>query len=170
MNIAVYLPASSLIEANSTDKFIVETLFFLFQQHPEHKFIILANNKTADQFPFYLNIEKVVLKPISKNRVLKKIWLDVKLPAILKRAKADLLISSDNTCSQAVSIPQCLFIQDIEKVRKTHIKKAQLLLITNNLMKRELIEKHDVPEKKIVVIPPSANRIFEPIDGEKKRS
>jgi glycosyltransferase involved in cell wall biosynthesis len=61
-----------------------------------------------------------------------------------------------------------LFIQDIKKVKKTHIKKSQLLLVTNNLMKRELIENYGMPDKKITIIYPSANKIFEPIDDEKK--
>lgn len=168
MNIAVYLPASSLIEASKTHKFIVETFFSLIQPHPEHKFIILSDNRSPDQFPLYSNLEKVILKPVSKNRLLKKIWLDVKLPAILKKVKADLFISFQNACSSTVSMPQCLFIQEIEKVKKTHIKKARLLLVTNNLIKKELIEKYEVPEKKIAVIYPSANKVFEHINEGKK--
>ena len=168
MNIAVYLPASSLIEASKIHNFIVETFFLLIQEHPEHKFIILSDNKFPDQFPLYSNLEKVILKPVSKNRVLKKIWLDVKLPAILKKVKADLFISFQNAFSPTVPVPECLFIQEREKVKKTHIKKARLLLVTNNLMKKELIEKYEMPEKKIAVIYPSANKVFEHIDEGKK--
>ena len=109
-----------------------------------------------------------MVKPLSKNALLKKIWWDIKLPAILKKVKADLFISFQNACSSTVSIPQCLFIQNIETIRKTHIKKAQLLLVPNNLMKRELIENYGMPEKKITIICPAANKMFEPINEEEK--
>ena len=168
MNIAVYLPTSSLIEARKIDEFIVETFFSLIQQHSEHKFILLLDNRSPDQLPVYSNIEKVILKPVSKNRVLKKIWFDVKLPALLKKAKADLFISFQNACSSTASIPQCLFIPEIEKVKETHIRKARLLMVTNNLVKKELIEKYQMPEKKIKVIYPSAHKVFERIDESKK--
>jgi glycosyltransferase involved in cell wall biosynthesis len=109
-----------------------------------------------------------LVKPLSKNALLKKIWWDIKLPAILKKAKADLFISFNNACSSTLSIPQCLFTQDIKTIRKTHIKNAQLLLVPNNLMKRELIENHGMPEKKITIVSPAANKLFEPIKEEEK--
>ena len=169
MNIAVYFPASSEKDFNETQRFIVETSFLMVRQHSEHKFIIITDKRSAEQFPFS-NIETIVIKPVSKNGVLKKIWFDVKLPAILKKIKADLFISFHNACSSTVSIPQYMFIQDIEKTKKTHIKKAQLLLITNNLMKKELIEKYGVPEKRLTVVYPSANKMFDPINEEEKAS
>jgi hypothetical protein len=113
-------------------------------------------------------METIVLNSVSKNGLLKKIWWDIKLPVILKKVKADLLISFQNASSSTVSIPQCLFIQNIEIIRKIHIKKAQLLLVTNNLMKRELIENYSVPEKKITIMYPAANKMFEPINEEEK--
>ena len=168
MNIAAYFPASSVKEFNEAQRFIVETSFLLIKQHSEHKFIIITDKRSAEQFPFYSNMETIVIKPVSKNGFLKKIWFDVKLPAILKKTTADLFISFHNACSSTVSIPQYMFIQGIKKTKKTHIKKVQLLLVTNYLMKKELSEKYSVPEKKITVVYPSANKMFEPINEEKK--
>jgi len=168
MNIGVYYPFSITGELPETQSFIVETFFLLIKQHPEHSFFMTTYKKSVKQFSFCPNIETIVVNPVSKNILLKKIWWDIKLPAILKKIKADLFISFHNACSSTVSIPQCLFIQDIEKIKKTNIKKAQLLLVTNNLMKRELIEKYGMPEKKITVVYPSANKMFEPINEEEK--
>lgn len=168
MNIAAYFPNSSEGEFNSTQKLIVETFIWLIPQHPEHKFIVLMDKRSAEQIPLFSNIETIIIKPVSKNTFLKKIWFDVKLPTMLKKVKADLFISFHNTCSTNVAIPQCLFIQDIEKTKRTHIKKVQLLFVTNYLMKKELVEKYRVPEKKITVVYPSANKMFEPINEEEK--
>ena len=156
------------MEFTAFQEFIVETSSLLFRQHSAHRFIIITDKRYAEQFPFYSNLETIVLNPVSKNGLLKKIWLDIKLPSILKKAKADLLISFHNTCLSTVSIPQCLFIRDIERIRKTHINKARLLLVPNNLMKRVLIEKNGIPEEKITVVFPSASKMFEPITEEGK--
>lgn len=168
MNIAAYFPTLPRTEIPQTLRFIVETSFLVFRDHSEHKFIIIKDKSFSEQFPFYSNTETIVIKPASKKGLLKKIWFDVKLPAILKKVKADLFISFDNACASTISIPQCLFIYDIEKTKKSHIKKAQLLLVTNSLTRRELIEKYDIPEKKITVVYPSADKIFKPINEEEK--
>lgn len=168
MNIAVYFPASSAAGIISIEEFIVETSFLMIQQHSQHKFIIITDNRSAEQFPVYSNMETIVLNPVSKNGVLRKIWLNIKLPAILKKVKADLFISFQNASFSTVSIPQCLFIQDVKKIKKTQIKKAQLLLVRNKLMKRELIENYHMPEKKITIVRPVADKMFEPINEEEK--
>ncbi|HEY5773201.1 MAG TPA: glycosyltransferase [Chitinophagaceae bacterium] len=167
MNIAFFL-SSSIQELNAFQEFIVETSSLTIRQHSEHKFIIITDKRFAEQFSFYSNMETIVLNPVPKNGLLKKVWLDIKLPTILKKVKADLFISFQNASSSTVSIPQCLFIQNMETIRKTHIKKAQLLLVTDNLMKRELIENYGVPEKKITIMYLSANKMFEPINEEEK--
>ena len=167
MNIAFFLP-SSIQDLNAFQEFIVETSSLTIRQHSEHKFIIITDKRTSEQFSFYPNMEIIVLNPVSENGLLKKIWLDIKLPGILKKIKADLFISFQNASSSTVSIPQCLFIQNIETIRKAHIKKAQLLLVTNKLIKSELIENYGVQEKKITIMYPGANKIFEPINEEEK--
>jgi glycosyltransferase involved in cell wall biosynthesis len=168
MNIAFSLPAYSEGGAGSIVKFIVETSFLLIRQHSDHKFIIITDKRAAVQPPFYSNIETIFVKLSSKNTFLKKIWWDLKLPSILKKVNADLFISLHNRCFSTVSIPQCLFIQDMDRAKKTHIKKAPLLIVPNNLVKRELIENYAVPEKKITIIYPAANKIFEAINEEEK--
>src|SRR6188508_1026171 len=92
MNIAVYLPASSESGLNSIERFIVETSFLLIQHHSEHRFIIITDKKSGEQYSFYSNIETIFVNPVSQNALLKKIWWDIKLPAILKKVKADLFI------------------------------------------------------------------------------
>src|SRR6187401_3698007 len=151
MNIAVYSPVLEHIKGPS---FIVETFFLLAKQHSEHRFIIITDQKPAEQFSFYLNIEAILVKPLSKNAVLRKIWWDIKLPAILKKVKADLFLSFHNACSLTAVIPQLMIIQNLERVRKAHIKKAKLLVVSSRSMKKKLIEKFEIEEEKITAIYP----------------
>jgi len=160
MNIALCSPV--------LDSFIVETSFLLAGHHSGHRFILITDQKPAEQFSFYSNIEIILVKPLSKNPLFRKIWWDIKLPAILKKVKADLFISFHNACSLTAVIPQFMMIKNLEKTRKTHIKKAQLLVAPNKLMKKKLIEKFEIREEKITVIYPAANKICEPVNEQEK--
>lgn len=168
MNIGVYYPFSINGELSETQNFIVETSFLLFKQHPEHSFIIITDKKSVKQFSICPNLETIVVNPVSKNILLRRVWWDIKLPSILKKVKADLFISFHNVCSSTASIPQCLVVQDLAKTKKTHIKKAQLLVVINKWLKKELMEKYEIPEKKTTVVYPSANKMFGPINEEEK--
>ena len=165
MNIAVY---SSVLGDIDSHNFIVETSFLLAEQHSEHRFIIITDQKPAEQFSFYSNIETIFVKPPSKNALLKRIWWDIKLPTILKKVKADLFISFHNTCSLTAVIPQIMMIQNLEKTTKAHIKKAQLLAVPNKLIKKKIIEKFETEEEKITVIYPSSNKWCKPINEQEK--
>jgi len=167
MNIAAYSPVLEQIDKES---FVVETFSFLAEQYTEHRFIIVTDQKPAEQFSFYSNIEIILVKPLSKNALLKKIWWDIKLPAILKKAKADLFISLDNACSLTAAIPQFIMVQNLEKARKACIKKAELLIVPNKLMEKMLIEKFEIMEEKIAVIYPSVNKKCEPIKEQEKEA
>lgn len=168
MNIAAYCLLPLDDELSGKQNFIVETFFLVIKQHPEHIFYIITDKKSAHQSSMYSNTKTIAIKPVSKNLLLKRIWWDMKLPSALKKVKAALFISFHNTCSSTVSIPQYMFIQDIEKTKKVHIKKARLLLATDNSTKKELIAKYGVPEQKITVVYPSANKMFGPINEEEK--
>jgi glycosyltransferase involved in cell wall biosynthesis len=167
MNIAVYSPVLVHIKG---DNFIVETFFLMVKQHPEHKFIVITDQKSAEQFSFYSNIEIILIRPLSKNAVLRKIWWDVKLSTILKKVKADLFISFHNVCSLSASVPQFIFIQDLERTRKVHIKKAKLLVVSSRSMKKKLIEKFEIGEEKIAVIYPSVNKMYGTINEQEKEA
>lgn len=167
MNIAVYSPV--LKDENWVD-FIVKTSFLWANQHSEHRFIIITDQKLAESFPKYSNIETILVKPLSANSLLRKIWWDIKLPAILKKAKADLFISSLNICSLGTKIPQIIVIQNAEKIRKSHINKARLLIVPNKLMKKRVIEKFEIRDEKIAVIPPTANKMYGPVTEQTKET
>jgi len=162
MNIAAYSPV--------LDNFIVETFFLLAKQHSEHRIIIITDQKTAEQFSSYSNIEIILVTPIPKNALLKKVWWDLKLPRLLKKIKADLFISFHNTCSLTTDIPQFIMIQELEKTRKTHIKKAQLLIVPNKMTKKKLFEKFEIGEERMAVIYPPANKIYVPVSEQEKEA
>ncbi|HEX6846901.1 MAG TPA: glycosyltransferase [Chitinophagaceae bacterium] len=113
------------------------------------------------------NAETINLKPVSIG-LLKRILWDIKLPALLKKVNADLFISFHKVCSPVVPIAQFMFVSDLKKIRKTHLKRACLLFVPNKLTKDKLVEKHSVPIEKIKVVYPSANKMFGTVNDEEK--
>ena len=168
MNIAVYFPVSLFEEFTVTQNFIVETFFLIIRQHSEHKFIIITDKKSSEQFSFYNNTEIIIIKPLSKNALLQKIWLGITLPGILKKTGADIFISLSNFCSLTASIPQCIVIHNVEKTRAAYIKKAQLLIVPNKLMKMNLLKKYKIPGEKFTVIYPSPKKMYDVINTQEK--
>jgi glycosyltransferase involved in cell wall biosynthesis len=166
MNILVYAPNLFNDERSDLENFIVETLFGVIRQHSEHKFFIIANKETGKEITFSKNTELISISKPSRNPLLKKVWEKVKFPAILKRAKADLLISFDNFSSSA-SVPQCVVFSDLSKV-KPAVKKAQLLIVMNESVKKLLIDKIKVDAGKISIIYPIANKIYKAINNDDK--
>src|SRR5688572_15649417 len=165
MTIAVWSP--SLFKDNySSSGFIVETLLSFISKHPDKSFFILTDISSHNFFPE--NTEIVHIKPLPKNALLKKIWWDVRLPAMLKRIKAELFISLENRCSLTTSIPQSILIQATEKIKPAFIKKAQILFVLNESMKSLLKEKYQVEDRKIGIISTFANKHFKPANDKEK--
>lgn len=166
MTIAVWSPALFNEDFSNSRQFIVETLLSFILQQPEKKFFILTNTTPQRSFP--KNTEILFVKPIPENALLKKIWWDVRMPAILKKIKTDLFISFESRCSLTASIPQSILIQPGETVMPAFVKKAQLIFVLNESLRNQLTKNHDAQDKKITIIYPFASKQFKMADDIEK--
>jgi glycosyltransferase involved in cell wall biosynthesis len=164
MTIAVYVP---FLAERSVGNFIVETFFSLFQVQPSHKLILI----TDDSFDLpgkFINTEVVVIKPPSRNLLLKKFWIDRILMDVVKKNNADLFISAGDFCSLKASLPQLLLIPDPEKIKPAYIKKAKRLIVLNESEKQKIIDKFEIDGSKVIISYPAANKIYSPISTDIK--
>lgn len=166
MTIAVWSPSLFKEDYSISREFIVETLSAFILHHPDKKFFILTD--TAPQNSFPTNTEILLVRPIPKNALLKKIWWELRMPAILKKIKTDLFISFENRCSLTVSIPQSILLQPTETIRPPFINKAQLVFVLNESMRNQLRTNHGVQDKKIATIYPFASKRFRLADDKEK--
>ena len=65
------------------------------------------------RFLFAENVKAVVTGPPARHPLLWKFWYDVKVPAVLKKYKADVFVSCDGFCSLTTKVPQCLVVHDL---------------------------------------------------------
>ena len=167
------------------NNFIWKTFIRIAANNPEHTFIFIFDSKYDPYLTFATNIKPVVTGPVARYPLLWKFWYDVKIPAILKKYKADVFVSCDNICSLVTKVPQCLLILDLEFIhhpsfiKKAHLNfykkyiakflsKAKSIATLSDFVKQDIITHYKTESAKIDVVFSGASNIFQPISDEEK--
>ena len=163
--------------------FIFETFKRITLAHPEHEFIFIFDRPYDQRFIFSSNITPVVTGPPARHPLLWKYWYDIKVPAVLKKYKADVFVSADGFCSLTTKIPQCLVVHDLafahypSHLRKSHflfykrytprfLRKAKSIATVSEFSKQDIIKLYNIPGEKIDVVYSGVKEIFKPVPEE----
>ena len=150
--------------------FLSETFARITRNHPEHNFIFICETKDADLFSFEKNTGFVKTKVSRRNAITWKYWYDVRIPALLRKYKADLFISPGLFCSLHTKLPQLLMSADLvfvdspsffsksqlfffRKHARKSITKAKRIITFTQFTKEEIKKNYIDTESKIDVIP-----------------
>ena len=107
--------------------FIQECFRRIVRDHPEHRFVFIFDRPYDPRFVFGENVTAVVTGPPARHPLLWKLWYDIKVPAVLRKYKADVFVSPDGFCSLTTNTPQCLVLHDLAyKHYPAFIPKSQL--------------------------------------------
>src|SRR4051794_40741941 len=182
MRIAV--DAGFLQTTGSVSSFIKEIFLRLVNEHREHQFVFLLNRPANNLADLPGNVITVVITPAPAKFLLHKWWYEVKVPLALKRHKIDLLICTNAVCSLTTAIPQLLIIPNLsvlkyphyfnkstlfqKKITRRFLSKAKEILSFSEFVRKEIIAKYAVEEKKITVVDIAAENIFKPLSWEEK--
>lgn len=93
--------------------FLYETFNCITKDHPEHEFIFIFDRPYNKRFIFGSNVKPVVTGPPARHPLLWKLWYDIKVPAIIRKCKADVFVSCDGFCSLTTKLPQVLVVHDL---------------------------------------------------------
>src|ERR1051325_160855 len=116
--------------------FVYETFKRITRNHPEHEFIFIFDRVYHSRFIFDSNVKPVVVGPPARHPLLWKFWFDVKVPAVLRKYRADVFVSCDGLCSLTTTVPQCLVIHDLAFIHFPDlIKKSHLIYYKRNTPK-----------------------------------
>ena len=165
--------------------FIYETFRRITEQHPEHEFIFIFDRPYDKRFLFSNNIKTVVTGPAARHPLLWKLWYDIKVPAVLKKYKADVFVSCDGFCSLGTKVPQCLVVHDLaflhypSAIKKSHLLfykrytpkflgKAISIATVSEFSKKDIIAQYGTDAKKINVVYNGVKEVFNPINNEAK--
>ncbi len=176
----------SLLNAHQQDKyFLHETLKRLIDKYPEHEFTILTDQADANFYQVGKNVTTIITRQPLRHTLLRKLWFDFRLPAILKKCKADVFVSADVFCSLETPLPQCVLLHDVTFVYHPNgfkkstlffykryfpklLHKATTIATGSAYLKKDLFIRYKIAEQKIDVVTPAAREAFLPVDESVK--
>ena len=129
MRIAVYNKIFPAGFNKGYNDFVSETIRLVIAAHPEHEFILLTDDTENSPARSFSNCGTVYLQYPSENSLLWKWWLNITVPAVLKKIKADVFIAS-GFVSPKLKIPQCMILSGLQHMHYPHLfSKAQLFFL-----------------------------------------
>ncbi len=165
--------------------FIYEIFKRITADHPEHEFIFIFDRPYDEKFIFGPNVKAVVAGPPARHPLLWKFWYDIKVPAVLKKYKADIFVSCDGFCSLRTKIPQCLVVHDLAFIHhpsfisRSHLffykrympkflEKAGSLATVSEFSKKDILANYKISSDKIDIVYSAAKEIFHPLTDNER--
>ncbi|MFO7617545.1 MAG: glycosyltransferase family 1 protein [Bacteroidales bacterium] len=93
--------------------FTFETLKRITVAHPEHRFIFIFDRPWAPEFIFSDNITPVAAGFPTRHPILWFLWLELVIPRVLRKYKADIFFSPDGLLSLRTKVRSIPVIHDI---------------------------------------------------------
>lgn len=172
-------------QPDDLENFITECFSRLAVTYPQHQFIYIFNKPFDKGLNFPKNVTAVIAGPEIKNTILLQYWLNYKLPALLRKYKAEVFIGMDGMCSLHTKLPQCMLVHDLsfmqypDLLKKKHVRflkkftprflaKAKNIVTVSQFHRSLIINKFKANTNKIDTIPPGINEIFGPVSFEER--
>ena len=165
--------------------FMKEVLKRIIKIYPDHEFIIIAGHADAKRFLFGKNVTVVITPKPTRYPLLWKLWYDMKIPALLRKYKADVFIAGDGICSLITKTPQCLIVNDLsflyfpsfikrsdlfflKRYTKRFLQRANSIVTGSEFVKKDILSRYAIKEEKITVVPNAVKGIFYPLNENEK--
>lgn len=185
MNIAVNCRLLQKGKLEGIGWFMFETLKRITTQHPEHQFFFIFDRDFDQDFIFADNVKPIVLRPATRHPVLWFLWFEFRIPALLKKLKADLFFSPDGYLSLRTKTPQIPVIHDINFVHRPKdlpfftrsyynyyfprfAKIAKRICTVSKYSKRDLNQSYKIANPLIHVVYNGANEAYKPLNSGQK--
>lgn len=164
--------------------FFSDYFFRLASFHSKHIFIFIFNKPYEPTFKFPGNVIPVVIGPQESSPIKWRFWYNIKIPAVLKKQKADIFIS-EKFCSLKNKIPQILVSPDLtfiyqpsfvnikhldfyKKYTPRFLNTANKIIVYSIFFKNELIKKYKINTQKVEVIYHELKNDFKPLSHEER--
>ena len=174
-------------EAKGKADLILNCFSLLAKKYPQHRFIYIFDRDFDQRFITSENIIPLVAEPECKSALRSRYWFNYKVPAVLKKCKADVFVSMDGMCSLRTKVPQCLLLNELSfidhpkfytksKLRfyknstPKFLAKAKLIMATSEAAKEDIIKQYGIDQEKINLVYRSATPGFKPIGEQEKES
>ena len=185
MIIAVNTRLSKEVQPEGYESFLFETLNRLTLKFPQHRFLYIFDKPYDEKLRFAKNVLPIITGPQASSSLRLQYWFNYKIPAVLRKHKADIFVSMEGICSLRTKIPQCLLITDLsflnqpQLVKKTlarfykkftpaFLAKAKSIATVSEYSRSAIVDHYKISEADVAVIKPGIDDIFKPIEWEEK--
>jgi len=165
--------------------FTFETLKRMVVGHPEHTFYFIFDRPYHKKFVFSDNVVPVVVGPQARHPLLFFLWFEFSVPRVLKKIKADMLLSPDGYGSLRCRMPQLLVMHDLNFehypkdlpwIISRHYRyffprfarKATRIATVSEFSKKDIQSTYGIAADRIDVVYNGVNEKFAPITAEQK--
>jgi glycosyltransferase involved in cell wall biosynthesis len=186
MTIAINAGFTDIDLRDNNTLFLFECFSKLAQQHPQHQFIYLCSGVFNEIYITSKNTKAISIGSFTKNSLLLQYRLNYKLPALLRKQKVDVFIST-NYCSLRTKVPQCLIINNLSFLHHPQLftpswlrfyksntpkflAKATTVVTHLQFLKNEINTQYKIAPDKISVSYYGINKKITPISWEQKNA
>jgi glycosyltransferase involved in cell wall biosynthesis len=113
MKIAIIARLLKAIPDDGISRFTFEVVKRITVNNPSHQFALIFDREYDPGLIFSLNAKGYLLKPSTRHPLLWYYWHEFQLPGLLKKIKADILLSPDGIISLGSDVPSVTVIHDI---------------------------------------------------------
>lgn len=166
-------------------RFITGTIAILAGKFPQHQFIYIAGPSFNGTVFSQKNIRVEAAGPDIIPPLLRTYWYQYKLPALLRKLKADMYFSADGTCALRTRIKQACLVADLDwllypkqfknasssfykKNQAAFTGKADPIICFSHFIAEQLTAKQEGIAGKTAVIPLPARSIFKPVNQDER--
>lgn len=171
---------------NAAAKLLTDYFISIAASNTAHQFYFISNNEKLPA-SFLSNVKYIAIKQQSANPLFWKLWYNYKLPAALKKIKADVLVSADGIGSLRTKLPQCVCVNGLafllhpEWYSKNYVRfinanmpasfqKAKQIFAFSNVVKNEIAKQFKVGEEKIITASFFINKTATPLSSEENEA
>ena len=157
----------------------------LVRQHPQHEFVFFFDRAYDPDHVFGPNVTPVIVPPPTRLPALWYYWLEIAIPAQLRRRRCDVFVSPDNFCSLRTSVPNVLITHDLahhhfpKQLQRNHRnfyrrfvpryhRRAEKIVTVSNYTKQDIITTYGTAPDKITVACNGVREHFRPIAADQK--
>lgn len=167
-----------------------ETFLFTMLDHlagkfPQHQFLYIFDEPYHDKLTFPKNVTPVVTGPKTSSSLRLQYWFNYKIPAVLRKHKADVFVSPEGICSLRTKLPQFLLVSDLsflhpsssakktaarfyKKYMPAFLAKAKVIAAVSAYSKKAISDQYKIAAENITVIRPGVDDNFKPLDWQEQ--
>lgn len=182
MIIAVNTRLNKETQPEGYQTFMFSMLNYLTAKFPQQQFLFIFDEPYHDKLTFPKNATAIVSGPKTTSSLRLQYWFNYKIPAILRKNKADVFVSMEGICSVRSKVPQCLLVSSLpflqshaatkkgagfyKKNMAAFFTKANAIATVSEYLKKQIATHYKIAAENIAVVHPAADEIFRPLNWE----